>query len=152
MVDNVCYLVLWVAVCEHFLLENHDLGWTIHQINRHKKKLSDLWQHFTLRTRGRSHAGNNSVGHRITFTIGRKGILTLSSSNNWRFNVRSAHSNSCFVRNFCFVCRTEDGPIKQSYSMMAMLMDTRLLLRKVQYLRNVTPKRNRVKEKWVCNT
>ncbi|XP_040000513.1 5-methylcytosine rRNA methyltransferase NSUN4 isoform X1 [Xiphias gladius] len=34
--------------------------------------------------------------------------------------------------------------------MMALLMDTRLLLRKVKDLRTLTPKRNRVKEKWAA--
>ncbi|XP_040910269.1 5-methylcytosine rRNA methyltransferase NSUN4 [Toxotes jaculatrix] len=33
---------------------------------------------------------------------------------------------------------------------MALLMDTRLLLRKVKDLRSLTPKRNRVKEKWAA--
>ncbi|GAA6228547.1 5-methylcytosine rRNA methyltransferase NSUN4 [Lates japonicus] len=33
---------------------------------------------------------------------------------------------------------------------MAMLMDTRLLLRKVKDLRSLTPRRNRVKEKWAA--
>uniref|UniRef100_A0A4W6FDK5 5-cytosine rRNA methyltransferase NSUN4 n=1 Tax=Lates calcarifer TaxID=8187 RepID=A0A4W6FDK5_LATCA len=34
--------------------------------------------------------------------------------------------------------------------MMAMLMDTRFLLRKVKDLRSLTPKRNRVKDKWAA--
>lgn len=33
---------------------------------------------------------------------------------------------------------------------MAMLMETRLLIRKVKDLRSLTPRRGRVKEKWVC--
>ncbi|XP_044076243.1 5-methylcytosine rRNA methyltransferase NSUN4 [Siniperca chuatsi] len=43
-----------------------------------------------------------------------------------------------------------DGQKKLSHDMMALFLDTRLLLRKVKDLRFLTPRRNRVKEKWAA--
>lgn len=72
----------------------------------------------------------------------------LRSNHLLMFCVRSAHSvNACGT--LVFGCRSEDEPNKLSHDMMALLLDTRLLLRKVKDLRCLTPRRNRVKEKWV---
>uniref|UniRef100_A0A671XU21 5-cytosine rRNA methyltransferase NSUN4 n=2 Tax=Sparus aurata TaxID=8175 RepID=A0A671XU21_SPAAU len=65
------------------------------------------------------------------------------------FRVRPAHPVKV-CGTFGFVCRSEDGPLKLSHGMMALLLDTRLLLRKVKDLRCFTPRRNRVKEKWAA--
>ncbi|XP_071347697.1 5-methylcytosine rRNA methyltransferase NSUN4 [Trachinotus anak] len=76
--------------------------------------------------------------------------MLLRSNHRLSFCVRPAYSNRSSVRNSCFCCRCEVGLKKLSHGMMALLMDTRLLLRKVKDLRSLTPKRNRVKEKWAA--
>lgn len=48
------YLVLWVAVRQHFIFENHDNDSKIHK----KPDRGQNLQYFLLRTRGRSHTGN----------------------------------------------------------------------------------------------
>lgn len=72
----------------------------------------------------------------------------LYSNNIPVWSVSSAQCSRC-GRNLWFGCRIKHEPNNLLHCKMALLLDTRLLLRKVKDLRCLTPRRNRVKEKWV---